>query len=103
MPRSEIMRSCGSTLYLRFGVEAGFLCSCSPPQVLGAAVFGVTTKDILSRTRPPAWMAARASGWASPSDHATCATAVYGALGYLIVAARDTWLARLSIWTAADE
>lgn len=69
---------------------------------LGAAVFGVTTKDILSRTRPPAaWMAARASGWAFPSDHATCATAVYGALGYLIAATRDTWLARLSIWTAA--
>ena len=69
---------------------------------LGAAVFGVTTKDILSRPRPPAaWMAARASGWAFPSDHATCATAVYGALGYLVSATRESWLQHLSIWTAA--
>jgi len=69
---------------------------------LGAAVFGLTTKDILSRARPPAvWMAARASGWAFPSDHATCATAVYGALGYLVSATRESWLQQLSIWAAA--
>lgn len=69
---------------------------------LGAAVFGVTTKDILSRSRPPAtWMAARASGWAFPSDHATCGTAVYVTLGYLVSASRESWLQQLSIWTAA--
>jgi undecaprenyl-diphosphatase len=46
-------------------------------------------------------MAARASGWAFPSDHATCATAVYGALGYLVSATRESWLQQLSIWAAA--
>jgi undecaprenyl-diphosphatase len=69
---------------------------------LGAATIGVTTKALLWRTRPPAaWMAAQASGWAFPSNHATCATAVYGALGYLLAVTRDTWLARIPIWTAA--
>ena len=69
---------------------------------LGAATLGVTTKALLSRARPQtAWMAAQASGWAFPSNHAMCATAVYGALGYLIAATRDTWLTRISIWTGA--
>jgi membrane-associated phospholipid phosphatase len=69
---------------------------------LGAAVFAGTMKDILSRSRPPAaWMTARASGSAFPSDHATRATAVYGALGYLVAGTRESRLQQLSIWTAA--
>ena len=69
---------------------------------LGAAVFAGTMKDILSRSRPPAaWMTARASGSAFPSDHATRATAVYGALGCLVAGTRESRLPRLSIWTAA--
>lgn len=67
---------------------------------LGAAALGITTKALVSRARPPeVWMAARASGWAFPSNHATCATAVYGALGYLLAATRDSWSARIPIWT----
>jgi undecaprenyl-diphosphatase len=89
-------------LLLRLQTRSWFPLLVLAAAGLGAATLGVTTKVLLSRARPPAaWMAAHASGWAFPSDHATCATAVYGALGYLAAATRDTWLARMLIWSAA--
>src|SRR5271166_2197067 len=69
---------------------------------IGAMTLDVVVKFAIARSRPPAeWMIVPASGWAFPSSHTTQATAVYGAVAYLIAETQAAWRAKVQLLTLA--
>src|SRR5271165_2948906 len=90
----------GLVLRYRIGFwRALLLLSCV---AIGAMTLDVVVKFAIARSRPPAeWMIVPASGWAFPSSHTTQATAVYGAVAYLIAETQAAWRAKVPLLTLA--
>jgi len=77
-----------------------------PLIILGLALAGsVALADIVrplvGRGKPAMAGIAAGGGFAFPSDHATQAIAVYGALAYLAAGWLRTWSAKVAVWTGA--
>ena len=65
---------------------------------IGAMTLDVIVKFAIACSRPPAeWMISPASGWAFPASHSTQATAVYGAVAYLIAETQAAWRAKVRL------
>jgi membrane-associated phospholipid phosphatase len=103
----------GGGLFVAFLVIAGGLilrhwsASWRSMLLLAAAVTGSKTLELvikfaIGRSRPPIqWMAIPATGWAFPSGHTTQATALFGALAYLVAGRLSDWEDKVRVWTLA--
>lgn len=85
-------------LFLRYRTGSWRASSLLACVAIGAMTLDVVVKFAIARSRPPAdWMIVPASGWAFPSGHTTQATAVYGAVAYLVAETQATWRARVPL------
>jgi membrane protein DedA with SNARE-associated domain len=69
--------------------------------LVGAVALTDVVRPLVGRERPPVLALVASGGFAFPSDHATQAVAVYGALAYLAAGWIRSWSAKVAVWTVS--